>query len=137
MRRVVPVALLLVLLVAVAGLSAKDSQPKYKTAEVKHLTKADDVDLSQDYLNYAYDHLQEELQKTKLFGAVVEDGGMVADADAADSIIVECKVTDYSKGHITVSSGHMEITISRRSDHTVLQHLTLKNRMGGSCYGRF
>jgi len=79
MRRFVPIALLLGLIVAVAGLSAKDTQPKYKTAEVKHLTKADDVDLSQDYLNYAYDHLREELQKTKLFGAVVEDGGTVAD----------------------------------------------------------
>jgi hypothetical protein len=126
MRRFIPIALLLGLFVAVTGLSAKDSEPKYKTAEVKHLTKVDDVDLSQDYLNDAYGHLREELQKTKLFGAVVEDGAPVAEADAADSVIVECKIVDYSKGHITVSTGHMDITISRRSDHTVLQHLTMK-----------
>ncbi len=126
MRRFIPVALLLGLFVAVTTLPARDSEPKFKTAEVKHLTKVDDVDLSQDYLNYAYDHLREDLEKTKLFATVVGDGATVADADAADSVIVECKIVDYSKGHITVSTGHMDITISRRSDHTVLQHLTTK-----------
>ncbi len=126
MRRFIPVALLLVLFVAVTSLPARDSQQKFKVAEVKHMTKVDSVDLSQDYLNYAYDHLREDLEKLKLFGAVVGDGGTVADADAADSVIVECKIVDYSKGHLTVSTGHMDITISRRSDHAVLQHLTMK-----------
>jgi hypothetical protein len=126
MRRFIPIALLLGLFVAVTSLPARDTEPKFKTAEVKHLTKVDDVDLSQDYLNYAYDHLREDLEKTKLFATVVGDGAAVADADAADSVVVECKIMDYSKGHITVSTGHMDITISRRSDHTVLQHLTMK-----------
>jgi hypothetical protein len=122
MRRFVPIAILLALFVAVAGLSAKDTEPKFKTAEVKHLTKSDDVNLSQEYLNIAYKYFREDLQKSKLFGAVVEDGAPVADADAADSVIVECKITDYSKGHVFISDGHMEVTISRRSDHTVLGH---------------
>ncbi|HXR32213.1 MAG TPA: hypothetical protein VN830_00785 [Verrucomicrobiae bacterium] len=126
MRRFIPIALLLGLFVAVTSLPARDSEPKFKTAEVKHLTKLDDVDLSQDFLNDAYDHLREELQKTKLFGNVVADGATVTDADAPDSVIVECKIMEYSKGHITVSTGHMEITITRRSDHTVLQHFTTK-----------
>jgi len=126
MRRFIPVALLLGLFVGVTSIPAKDSQPKFKVAEVKHLTKVDDVDVSQDYLNYAYDHLREDLEKTKLFVAVVGDGDAVADADAADSVIVECKIMDYSKGHLTVSTGHMDINIYRRSDHTVLQHLNFK-----------
>jgi PEGA domain len=127
MRRLVYIALLLGLFVAVAGLSAKDSQPKFKTAEVKHLTKADGVDLSHDYLDYAYEYLREDLQKTKLFSAVVEDGGSVADADAANSVIVACKFLDFSKGHfITPDSARVDITISRRSDHAVVQRFTTK-----------
>lgn len=126
MRRFIPIALLFGLFVAVTSLPARDSEQKFKTAEVKHLTKLDDVDLSQDFLNHAYDYLREDLQKTKLFGAVVGDGDTVADADAADSVIVECKIVEYSKGHITVSTGHMEITIYRRTDHTVLQHFDVK-----------
>jgi hypothetical protein len=126
MRRFVPIAILLALFVAVAGLSAKDTAPKYKTAEIKHLTKGTDVNLSQDYLNYAYDNVREDLQKSKLFGAVLEDGATVADADAADSVIIECKITDYSRGHFVVSDGHIDITITRRSDHTVVQHINEK-----------
>ena len=70
MRRFVPVALLLGIFVAGACISAKDAEPKYKTAEVKQFTKADGVDLTQDYLNAAYAHLRDDLQKSKLFGAV-------------------------------------------------------------------
>jgi len=126
MRRFIPIALLFGLFVAVTSLPARDSEQKFKTAEVKHFTKLDDVDLSQDFLNHAYDYLREDLQKTKLFGAVVGDGDTVPDADAADSVIVECKIVEYSKGHITVSTGHMEITIYRRSDHIVIQHFDVK-----------
>ena len=122
MRRFIPIALLLGLFVGVASLSAKDDQqPKYKTAEVKHFSMADGVNVSQNVLNYAYDQLRESLQKKQLFVAVVGDGGMVDDADAADSVIVECKVTYYRR---LAATGHVDITIFRRSDHTVLQHLT-------------
>ncbi|MGO9642944.1 MAG: hypothetical protein ACLP1Y_16745 [Candidatus Acidiferrales bacterium] len=127
MRRFVPVALLLGLFVAGACISAKDNEPKYKTAEVKKFTKADGVDLTQDYLNAAYAHLRDDLQKTNLFGAVVEDGGTVADADAADSVIVQCNVLDFTKAHFPViAMAHVDVTIYRRSDHSVLQHTTAK-----------
>jgi hypothetical protein len=66
MRRFIPVAVLLGLFVAVTSVLARDSDQKFKTAEVRHLTKVDSVDLSQDYLNYAYDHLREDLEKTAL-----------------------------------------------------------------------
>jgi len=126
MRRFVPMAILLGISFAVTSLSAKDVEPKFKSAEVKHLTKGNDVNLSQDYLNYAYDNVREDLQKSKLFGIVLEDGATVADADAADSVIIECKIVDYSRGHFVVSDGHIDITITRRSDHTVVQHINEK-----------
>lgn len=89
------------------------------------------MDLSQSYLSYADDNLRHDLEKMKLFGAVVEDGATVADADAADSVIVKCKVVDFSKGHvITPSTGHVQITFSRQSDHTVLQHILTKVAWG-------
>ena len=126
MRRFVPIAILIGLFIAVTGISAKDAEPKFKTAEVKHLTKGSDVNLSQNYLDMAYGYVREDLQKSKLFGAVLEDGATVADANAADSVIIECKITDYSRGHFVVSDGHIEITITRRSDHSVVQHITDK-----------
>jgi hypothetical protein len=126
MRRLVPVALLLGLFAVAVSLPA-NAPPKYKTIEVKHLTKADSVDLTQDYMNYTYAHLREDLQKTNLFGAVVDDGGTVADADAADSLVLQCNVTDFAKAHFPViAMAHVDITITRRSDNTVLQHITTK-----------
>ena len=126
MRRIVPITFLLALFAVAISLPA-DAPPKYKTIEVKHLTKADNVELTQEYMNYTYAHLLEDLQKTKLFGAVVDDGGTVADADAADSVVLQCKVTDFAKAHFPViAMAHVDMTITRRSDNTVLQHITTK-----------
>ncbi len=126
MRRFVPVAFLLGLFAVAVSLPA-NAPPKYKTIEVKHLTKADNVDLTQEYLNATYAHLREDLQKTNLFGAVVEDGGTVADADAADSLVLQCKVTDFAKAHFPViAMAHVDITITRRGDNSVLQQITTK-----------
>jgi hypothetical protein len=128
MRRLVPLALLFALFVCVASLSAKDDQPRYKTAEVKHFTLGDGVTLpdqinQQDYFNLVYDKLLEEMGKSKLAGQVVAEGATVPDADAADSIVVEGKITDFQKaGHTMMHPAvlSMEIKVYRRSDHTVI-----------------
>ena len=128
MRRFIPFALLLALFVCVGGLSAKDDEPRYKTAELKHLTVADGVTLPDqintlDYLNLVYDKLREELGKCKIADQVVDDGATVPDADAANSIVVELRITDFQKAGFTMmhpGALSWEATVYRRSDHSVI-----------------
>jgi hypothetical protein len=92
MRRFALVALIpAAILLLTASLSARNNQPKYKTIEVKHFTKADGVDLSDVFINAFYDGVRAQLEKEKVADQVVADGAAVPDADAADSRTASCE----------------------------------------------
>ena len=60
-------------------------------------------------------------------GQLIEEGGTVADADVADSVVIEGKITDFKKaGKSMFSPGQltMEINVYRRSDHSVVASTT-------------
>jgi hypothetical protein len=121
--------LILVVLLFTASLlaSAKENAPaKYNAVEVKHLTKADGIDLPAEYLNGAYDSLREELVKRGVFGTVVEDGGTIADADAASAVVLECKITKFH-GQLLGNLAYVvaEVTLSNRSDHKLIMQFTI------------
>ncbi|MGA3136003.1 MAG: hypothetical protein ABSC88_08430 [Terracidiphilus sp.] len=127
MRRSVLIALLLGLFVGVANLSAKDSQPKYKNAEVKYFTNGDAVGLSQHFVNMFCDSLRAQLLKDKVAAQVVDEGAAVPEANAADSIVVEGKFTEFKKaGRTMASPGKMgwDINLYRKSDHSLITNVT-------------
>jgi len=126
MKRNVSWLILVVLLFTGAVLTASkgNAQAKYKVVEVKHLTKADGVSLSTEYLNYSYDDLREELAKTGIFETVVEDGGTIADADAADAVVLECNITEFKSGGLMPPYIIVDVTLSSRSDHKVIRQFT-------------
>jgi hypothetical protein len=132
MRRFALVALIpAAILLLTASLSARNNQPKYKTIEVKHFTKADGVDLSDVFINSFYDGLRAQIEKEKVADQVVADGAAVPDADAADSVVVEGRFTEFegahhSAGSLIWASGKTKyvVTLYRRSDHSVLKAFT-------------
>ncbi len=109
-------------------LAAKDPQPVYKTAEAKHFTRVEGVELSPAFTDYLYAELRNELTKTKLFVQVIGEGEAVEDADAANSIVIEGVITEYKKGNrvadailggygVGARSLKLDVNLTRRSDH--------------------
>ena len=121
---------LLVGLVLAPGLAAKDPEHIYKTAEAKHFTRVEGVELSPAFTDYLYAELRNELGKTKLFVQVIGEGEAVEDADAADSVLIEGVITEYKKGNraadaiIGFGAGarslKIDVNLTRRSDHQSL-----------------
>lgn len=119
-------AICAVLLAAVvlpaAKLAAQDVTLPLKTIEAKHFTQAEGLGLSQEFIDQFYEGLRTELPKTKVAEQVVEEGGTVADADAANSVVVEGKL--LSKKSDFVGIVRAEIDLYRRSDHSLIKTIT-------------
>jgi hypothetical protein len=115
--------LFLNLLTGCHSMAGGGSSPQFKTLELKHFTQADGLGLSPDFLNYFYNGLSEELVKNGVAGQIVSEGSTVAEADAANSVILEGKITGYKSAWfgIVVKS---EIKLYRRSDKTLIKTIT-------------
>lgn len=124
--------LMVVLLLACLSTAAKekDKTPQFKTAEAKHFTQVEGVELTPAFGDYFYAELREEMKKAKLAGEVIGEGETVDDADAPQSIVVTGTITEYKKGSVVKSaligfgagmrSLKMDADVLRRSDN---QHL--------------
>jgi hypothetical protein len=106
------------------SLAAQDVQLPLKAIEVTHFTQTEGLGLSQDFINSFYDGLSAELPKTKIAGQVVEEGGTVPDADAANSVVVEGKFLEKKSGFVGIVRA--EINLYRLSDHTLILTITPK-----------
>ena len=104
----------------------KDETPQYKTAEAKHFTTAEGVELTPAFVDYFYAELRSELTKAKLVNEVVGEGEAVDDADAPKSLVISGTITEYKKGNVVKSaligfgagmrSLKMDADVVRRSD---------------------
>ena len=104
----------------------KDETPQYKTAEAKHFTTAEGVELTPAFVDYFYAELRSELTKAKLANEVVGEGEAVEDADAPKSLVISGTITEYKKGNVVKSaligfgtgmrSLKMDADVARRSD---------------------
>ena len=103
--------------------SKNGSLSQFKTLELKHFTQADGLGLSQDFVNSFYDGLREHLIKTGIANQIVDEGTMAPDADAAATVVVEGKFTEFKSGALvgTVSS---EIKLYHKNDHTLITTIT-------------
>ncbi|MGA3160306.1 MAG: hypothetical protein ABSC77_03740 [Terracidiphilus sp.] len=129
MKRYASWLILVALLFMVSVLIAANgnAQAKYKVVEVKHLTVADGVSVTDKYLNDSYDYMREGLAKTGIFETVVEDGGAISDADAANAVVLECKIIKYRGNAYKTMSGpyvKVEVTLSNRGDHQLIKQFT-------------
>ena len=104
----------------------KDETPQYNTAEAKHFTTAEGVELTPAFVDYFYAELRSELTKAKLVNEVVGVGEAVDDADAPKSLVISGTITEYQKGNVVKSaligfgagmrSLKMDADVVRRSD---------------------
>jgi len=117
----------MLVLLGLAGVSAaKDTKAVFKTAEAKHFTGAEGVELSPAFYDYFYAELRSELTKSKLVSEVIGEGEAVDDADAEKSVVITGTVTEYKKGSAVKSaligfgaglrSLKMDADVVRRSD---------------------
>ncbi len=124
MKRLLPCLLVSTGLFLASPLAAKDAPPRFQTIEVKHFTVAPGVPLSPAFVEFFYAGLVADLPKQKLAERVIEDGGTVPEAEAADSAIVEGVFTDYGKGGLGPGHVTIDLKIYRRSDRSVIVALT-------------
>jgi hypothetical protein len=102
--RIFTVALVALMFAMGAAARAKGEAPQYKTAEAKHFTTAEGVELSPAFVDYFYAELRNELTKAKLVKEVIGEGEAVEDADAPKSLVISGTVTEYKKGSVVKSS---------------------------------
>jgi len=124
--RIFAVALVALMFAMGAAASPKDEAPQFKTAEAKHFTTAEGVELSPAFVDYFYAELRNELSKAKLVKEVIGEGESVEDADAPKSLVISGTVTEFKKGSVVKSSLigfgaglrslKMDADIVRRSD---------------------
>jgi hypothetical protein len=102
--RMFTVALVALMFAMGAPARAKDEAPQYKSAEAKHFTTAEGVELSPAFVDYFYAELRNEMTKAKLVKEVIGEGEAVEDADAPKSLVISGTVTEYKKGSVVKSS---------------------------------
>jgi len=100
------------------------SQGRFNTIEVKRFMQTDGLGLSQDFVNYFYNGLSEQLRKARIAGQVVAEGAAVPDADAANSAVLEGKFTEYKQGGFGPGIIGSEIKLYRRSDRALITTIT-------------
>lgn len=126
MRRLMIAIALFGFFAAAASARPKDQTPIYKSAEAKHFTTAEGVELSPAFVDYFYAELRNELTKSKLVTEVIGEGEAVDDADASKSLVISGTITEYKKGSVVKSaligfgagfkSLKMDAGVVRRSD---------------------
>jgi len=116
-------------LLATVSTAAKEKTvtPPYKTAEAKHFTQAEGVELTPSFEDYFYAELRAQLKKANMASDVIGEGESVDDADAARSIVITGTITEYKKGSVVknaligfgagLRSLKMDADVKRRSDN--------------------
>ena len=130
LRRLILLLLAFLFLAGTPGWAQKKDEPKYKSIEPRHFDRKEGVELSQQFSEFLYAALKEELQKTKLFAEVIGEDEAVDAADAAQSFILEGTLVGYGKGSLAkeviigFGAGRRSLvvrfTLKRRSDNQTL-----------------
>ena len=95
--------------------------------EVKHFTQSQGLNLSPEFINSFYDGLRERLIKEQVASQIVDEDSAVPDAEAANTVIIEGKFTEYKQGgFLVVGAVSSEIKFYRKSDHALFKTITAR-----------
>jgi len=109
--------------IAANSSSGSGSLSQFKALELKHFTQADGLGLSQDFVNSFYDGLREHLIKAEVANQIIDEGAMAPDADAAATVVVEGKFTEFKSGALVGTVGS-EIKLYHKNDHSLITTIT-------------
>jgi len=120
--------LLLVLVLSGSAAAKSKGEARFKVVEVEPFVLANGVDFSQSHLNQFQEELAKALEKENVAGQVVAEGATVAEADAADSVVMEAQITSYDKARAGfahhVATMDFQISLYRLSDHSLITTMT-------------
>jgi len=123
MKRLIIAAPLLIAVVFAGSLAAQDVQLPLNSIQVKHFTLAEGVGKTQEFADYFYNGLLRYMPKTKVAALVVPEEGAVAEADAANALVVEGQLLFV--GHEGMAGiVRSEISLYRVSDHKLVKTFT-------------
>lgn len=99
-----------------------------KIIEVRHFTAVEGLGFSQEFINAFYIGLRDRMKKEKTAGQIIDEGAVVPEGAAANTLIIEGKLTEYRKGAFLQGPGMVssEIRLYRRSDHALIKIITPK-----------
>jgi hypothetical protein len=132
------IAIALLGLLSVLPAWAGKGEPKFKSMEVRHFSRAEGVEISPDFPDFLYAALREDLQKTGLFKEMVGENEVVDPKDAAQSFILEGSILEVGKGSVakamTIGMGvgrrslRVHVEVRRRSDNESILDREIKVR---------
>lgn len=126
MKHFAPFFILLAALFAAAPLAAATSAPpRFNTVVVNHFTNSSGMSQSQEFIHFFSDDLSEGLQRNNVAAQVVDQGTPVADAVAANSLVIEGRFLSHEDAAL-LKPGKLivEISIYRLSDHALVKTWT-------------
>ncbi len=136
MLRKISAALLIVLFIGAPAFAAKKREPKFKSVEVKHFSRAEGVELSAQFSDYLYAELREDLKKESLFEEIVGENETVDPAQAAKSFVIDGSLIEFRKGNVAkqvligfgagLRSLRVKVNVQRRSDNSSILDTELK-----------
>jgi hypothetical protein len=91
--------------------------------EIKHFTQAEGLGLTPEFMSIYHGSLLAAMPKMKVAARVVDDGGSISDAEATNAVVAEGRMVALKKGGMVGRLG-LEISLYRRSDHTLVRFLT-------------
>ena len=124
-RFALPVFVLVSLVMTGCVNLSSNSAPLYQTAEVKQFSQAAGLGLSPEFVTCFNDSLHENLQTARLAEQMVAEGSKQRNINAANSVIIEGKITAFGQpGAFLVGGVATEVKVYRMSDHALLYTLT-------------
>jgi len=101
---------------------------RYKAIEIRHCTAGQDISVTSGFLDACYESLKTRLAVEQGGTPVVAEGSTIPEAGAADSVVVEVKITVFKKSHNfpvpTPGTMSLEIGLYRKNDHALINTLT-------------
>jgi hypothetical protein len=112
---------LVLAVLSIGGLAAQEVTLPLKAIQVTHFTPAEGLAQGQDFFDAFYDGLLKQLPKAKVASQVLGEGDKVAEAEAANSVVVEGKILEV-KHKSLVGIVRTEVNLYRASDHQMVKN---------------
>lgn len=101
-------------------LAAQDVTLPLKAIQAKHFGQAEGLGKTQEFLNFFYDGLMSYLPKTKVAAQVLGEEATVAEADAANSVVIEGTLLEVKKKGL-IGIVRADVSLYRLSDHKLVK----------------
>jgi hypothetical protein len=120
--------LLPLLLIPTPQASAKPAPLNFRCIVLRHFDTGNNGMISPQFVNEIEQNTIEFLLKDQTASMVVPDGAAVSPADAANSLLLETKITYFEKGGLfALGKINFDIGIYRLSDHALVRDLPVND----------